>query len=386
MKDISLRRLIAIGGLEVISNIYLNTFLIARIYNLATNPTKTIAVYYIIVYSGIAATMFIFGNYFKRKPVKGIRIGMVLNLVLLLVIMRIDDQIINYYLVIACIIGIAMGTYYGPKQILIGYYAANDSVNYCTISTIVSNVVNIIFPITIGAYIERTSFTAVTVCVACVTGLELLLSMRIKAIDNPHKCDLKAFIKFIKEKKMKKLMYTYIITFLGGITSSVLDRTVLILIMLMFGNMLQLGILTTLFAVFTIISSYIVKKFYKSSSKWMIRVSAIMPMLSVLFLILMTNTVTFVAYKAISSVFICILTLLADSNRYNAIGIFAKAYSAEHQTISELALAAGRITGLVLLIFVNEVISGITAIKVMLVLIGAIIITYAVFIEKVQNS
>lgn len=386
MKNNSLNRLIAIGGLDIIKDIYLNIFLIARIYDLATNATKTIAMYYIIEYVCIAITMVACRGFFKRHPVMGLRIGMMFNLILLIIIMRVDNQIIAHYPMVACVFGIAMGTYYGPNQVLLGYYAAQNSVRYCTVSTIVNNIINVVFPVTIGAYIESTSFMAVTVCMLAVTATQALLTMRIQEIQTSQSCDLLAFAKILSKNKMNKVILTYVITFLGGITSSVLDRTVLILMMMMFGSTMQLGILTTVFAVFTILSSWMVQKFHKTGTNWMIKVSAVMPLLAVLLLVFATNTATFILYKAVSSVFICILTLFANSSRYNVIGKLSEQYAAEHQTLSELALAAGRITGLVVLVVVNEVIGGIIAIKAMLAIIGVIIIVYANLTSKVSKK
>lgn len=382
----SLIRLIAIGGLDVIKDIYLNIFLIARIYDLAMNPTRTIACYYIIVYALIPTTILIFGNYFKRRPVSSMRIGMLLNFALLIIIMQVDNKIISYYPLIATLFGIAMGTYYGPKQVLIGYYATGNSVNYCTISTIINNIVNVVFPITIGAYIQNTSFIAVTICILVVTGIELFITTKIKTVESQYKCDLRVFINLVKENKMRKAVYAYIIIFLGGIVSSVLDRTVLILILMLFGDALQLGILTTIFAGVTVLVSYLVKNLNKKVSRRMINISAVVPLLAVLMLITYTNTVTFIMYKAISSAFICILTLFADANRYDSIGELSKQYSTEHQSILEITLATGRITGFLGLLLVNEVIGEIIAIKVMLSIIGIVIVIYATLIGKVQNS
>lgn len=382
----SLIRLIEIGAMDAIKDIYLNIFLIARIYELASNATKTVAIYYIIEYVCIAITMVACGSYFKRKPNNGLRVGMVLNLVLLLVIMRLDDQIIMYYPVVACIFGVAMGTYYGPMQVLLGNYTDSDAVGYSAISTMLYNIVNVVFPITIGAYIEKTSFLAVTVCMLAVTGIEFVLSFGIEKIQSTQKCNLYAFLKILKKNKISKTINVYIIVFLKGITSSVLDRTVLILIMMMFGSTMQLGILSTIFSIFTVLSSWLVNKIHKDrKNKWLIKISAVMPMVAVILLVVDTSTATFITYKAISAIFICILSVFADASRYNTIGELKELYAAEHQTLSKLSLAAGRIIGLTVLLLVNEVIGGMFAIKIMLVIIGIAIIVYAIFIAKSQD-
>jgi len=379
----NLKRLLGVGALSVITDLYMGIFVTSQIYVLAQNSTTTVAMFYIIEYIFIAATFLLFGTAFKRKPVQSLQLGIVLNLALLVLIIATGDNIIQYYGVIAVLFGISQGAYYSPFNVLVGVY--NDQpVKYCTMSSIVFNIVNIVFPVTIGAYITVTSFTSVTMCMIVVSALEIVISFGIDKVETKAKCDLRVFMNFLKgSSSKKKVMNYYKIGFLKGITSSVLDRTVLIMIMMMYGSNFELGVLNTIFAIFSIFATWLVKKCYsnKNSNK-AIAVSGIMPMVVVIMLVVFTNSATFIMYKAVSSIFICVLSILADIIRFGCMDKKANEhFAAEHQTMSEMALAGGRISGLIVLIAVNEFIGGIVAIKAMLVIISLAIVLMAHFIK-----
>ena len=259
----NLKRLIAIGTLTGITEIYMGTFMSARIYELSSNSIQTIATYYIITYICIVATFLVFGNKIKSEPLKALRIGIILNFSLLIFIMLANEEVINYYVTLAMIFGISQGAYYSPYTVLIGTYNDN-AVRYCTISNMLVNIVSIVFPITIGVYINTTSFVSVTVCMLIVSAVQIIISFKIDSVFVDAKCDIKAFVKELKKSKDNNKVFNYYkIGFFNGIVTSVLDRTVFLLIMMVFGSTLQLGILNTVFAMFTITTTYLMNRFYK---------------------------------------------------------------------------------------------------------------------------
>lgn len=380
----NLKRLLAIGTLTSIKEIYMGTFMSARIYELSSSSIQTIAIYYIITYICIVATFFILGNQIKSKPLKVLRIGIMLNFAFLTLIMLTDEKIINYYIILAIILGISQGAYYSPYAVLIGIYNDN-TVRYCTVSNILANIVSVIFPITIGLYINTTSFVSVTACMLIISTIQIIISFKVDGIFVDSKFDVKSFVKQLKKSKDNTKVFNYYkIGFFNGIVTTVLDTTVIILIMIVFGSTLQLGILNTVFAIFTMVTAYLMNKFYKKQkAKPMVIISAIIPMMAVMLLCISTNTTTVIIYKAINSIFICILTLIASIERYDCLDEKTmKKFTTEHQALAELSLAAGRNFGLVILLFVSNLIEGLYAIIIMLIIINIAIFAYAYLIKK----
>lgn len=376
----NLKRLIAIGTLTGITEIYMNTFLSARIYELASS-IQTLAMYYIVEYIFIAATFLLFGSKIKSKPLKALRFGIILNLILIAFIMIVNEDITKYYIPFAMLLGVAQGSYYSPFSVLVGTYNDN-AVRYCTISSMLTNIISVLFPITIGVYINVASFREVTICMVIVSAVQIAISLGIENVVVETKCNLMSFIEIIKNSK--RVVNYYKIGFFNGIVTSVLDRTVLVLIMLIFGSALQLGILSTVFAVFTIITTGLMNKFYKKEkSRVLIWISAVMPMIAVIILAVDVSRGTVIFYKVIAAIFICILNLVASVERYDCLDVsLQKEYTTEHQTLAEIVLAAGRIFGLSILLILSSLIGGLYAIMIMLIFISFSIIAYAYLIVK----
>jgi len=197
--------------------------------------------------------------------------------------------------------------------------------------------------------------------------VQIIISSKVDDVLTVEKCDIRSFIRELRKSRNNRKVFNYYrIGFFNGIVTSVLDRTVFILIMIVFGSTLQLGILSTVFAVFTITTGCLMNRFYKKEkAKSLIIISAIMPMFAVIMLCVETNTMTVIFYKAVNAVFICILNLIASIERYDCLNEeIMKKFTAEHQEMSELSLAAGRIFGLSVLLVVSSLIYGLYAISV----------------------
>lgn len=88
-------------------------------------------------------------------------------------------------------------------------------------------------------------------------------------------------------------------------------------------------------------------------------------------------------YKLVSAVFICILTTLSGYARYESLDkrVFS-GFDAEHQSLTEMFLAAGRVSGFCALLMCSRVFVGILALQIFLVVIGAVIVAYSRYIYK----
>ena len=126
------------------------------------------------------------------------------------------------------------------------------------------------------------------------------------------------------------------------------------------------------------------KKYYNGKkSKVIIALSAIMPLIAVSVLFVNTNTNTVIFYKVINSVFICILSMMTNIERYACLGKeLNKQFTAEHQIMAEITLGLGRVFGLSVLLIMNTLIGGLYAIMIMLIFISFSIIAYAWLIAK----
>lgn len=382
--------LIMIGALMSIMDVYFHTFLVARFYELASNSTEVIAKYYIRVYIMIAFSFVIFGNFSKKHSKATLRTGIVLNAVVLILIMSLEERVIEYYQVLAIIFGLAQGCYYSPISNLIGINTSNEEGSvikeYCTGSSITVSIVSIVFPVTIGAYLNVASFTKMTGFVLILIAVQIMITFFIKdAKEEPKKYNLKAFIKKVRETREGKAVKNfYKISFCNGIVTSVLDRIVTILILMLYETSFNLGVLSTIFAFSSVIITWSVRRFYKPERmKKAVIVAAIVPSIVVIIFAMNVTRGTFIVYKLVSAVFICILTTLSGYARYESLDkrVFS-GFDAEHQSLTEMFLAAGRVSGFCALLMCSRVFVGILALQIFLVVIGAVIVAYSRYVYK----
>lgn len=382
--------LIVIGALMSIMDVYFHTFLVARFYELSTNSTEVIANYYIRSYTMIALSFVLFGNFSKKHSKATLRTGIILNAVVLILIMALDERVIEYYKIIAIIFGLAQGCYYSPISNLIGINTSDEKGDvikqYCTVSSITVSIVSIIFPVTIGAYLNVASFTKMTGFILVLIAVQIATTFFIKdAKGEIRKYNLKAFMKKVRQtREGKAVANSYKISFCNGIVTSVLDRIVTILILMLYETSFNLGLLSTIFALSSVLITWAVKHFYRP--EWMrkaVIISAIVPSIVVIIFAMNVNQGTFIVYKLVSAVFICILTTLNGYARYESLDkkVFT-GFDAEHQSLTELFLAAGRVSGFCALLACSRIFAGIQALRIFLIVIGAVIIAYSRYIYK----
>ena len=147
-----------------------------------------------------------------------------------------------------------------------------------------------------------------------------------------------------------------------------------------FKSTLNLGIITTIFTIFSIISVYIFQRVYKNRKpKKIIIISAAMLFISVICLLLKINRTTVIIYNLVNSIFMVLLINYADMKRYNSTEDYKEIkekYLVEHQVISEIALEVSRILGYSVL-FLISLLNNIIYFKCLLLVVTICIMLYA---------
>ena len=122
-----------------------------------------------------------------------------------------------------------------------------------------------------------------------------------------------------------------------------------------FKTSFNLGTLTTIFSIFTILVNMIYRKYYKHKyAKSYIIICTILPILSVLCLLFDINKTSVIIYNLMNAIFIKLLSNIKSTERYNCLNIDSlENCKVEHQSMFEIALATGRVLAYFLLLFVG---------------------------------
>lgn len=349
--------IIIMDAIKKIMTIFLGPFLTAYFISPSTNSILNIAIYYIFTYATMAlSTLVVAVLAEKRNRIKIFRIGIILNFIYILIIILLKEKIINYLPIISILYGISASCYYFPYNLFIINKVKNtERTNYMVKLFITISVVGILFPIIFGSIITITNYILTAVIVLFISLIQIILSFFIT--DN-HNGDLEEYnLKkaWLELKKNKQVINCLAGEFFIGmnICNGALETVMVILILNSFKTNINLGIITSIATLLSILVVKIYGLIYnKRDDKKVIIISSIIPVISlIIFLILKTNT-TVIIYKFSYVIFAEILSLVRKIKIFNLSNskIVNKSNQCEFNAIREVTLNVGRVTGYTLLL------------------------------------
>lgn len=349
--------IIITDAIKKIMTIFLGPFLTAYFISTSTNSILNIAIYYIFTYATMAlSTLVVAALAEKRNRIKIFRIGIILNFIYILIIILLKEKIINYLPIISILYGISASCYYFPYNLFIINKVKNtERTNYMVKLFITISVVGILFPIIFGSIITITNYILTAVIVLFISLIQIILSFFIT--DN-HNGDLEEYnLKkaWLELKKNKQVINCLAGEFFIGmnICNGALETVMVILILNSFKTNINLGIITSIATLLSILVVKIYGLIYnKRDDKKVIIISSIIPVISlIIFLILKTNT-TVIIYKFSYVIFAEILSLVRKIKIFNLSNskIVNKSNQCEFNAIREVTLNVGRVTGYTLLL------------------------------------
>lgn len=349
--------IIIMDAIKKIMTIFLGPFLTAYFISTSTNSILNISIYYIFTYATMAlSTLVVAALAEKRNRIKIFRIGIILNFIYILIIILLKEKIINYLPIISILYGISASCYYFPYNLFIINKVKNtERTNYMVKLFITISVVGILFPIIFGSIITITNYILTAVIVLFISLIQIILSFFIT--DN-HNGDLEEYnLKkaWLELKKNKQVINCLAGEFFIGmnICNGALETVMVILILNSFKTNINLGIITSIATLLSILVVKIYGLIYnKRDDKKVIIISSIIPVISlIIFLILKTNT-TVIIYKFSYVIFAEILSLVRKIKIFNLSNskIVNKSNQCEFNAIREGTLNVGRVAGYTLLL------------------------------------
>lgn len=349
--------IIIMDAIKKIMTIFLGPFLTAYFISTSTNSILNIAIYYIFTYATMAlSTLVVAALAEKRNRIKIFRIGIILNFIYILIIILLKEKIINYLPIISILYGISASCYYFPYNLFIINKVKNtERTNYMVKLFITISVVGILFPIIFGSIITITNYILTAVIVLFISLIQIILSFFITDNHNGYLEEYNLKKAWLELKKNKQVINCLAGEFFIGmnICNGALETVMVILILNSFKTNINLGIITSIATLLSILVVKIYGLIYnKRDDKKVIIISSIIPVISlIIFLILKTNT-TVIIYKFSYVIFAEILSLVRKIKIFNLSNskIVNKSNQCEFNAIREVTLNVGRVTGYTLLL------------------------------------
>jgi len=378
------RNIIGLMGTTLINNVlymFLNTFMVAYFVTLTNYDYKIISLYYIASFIFIMLTFLLIGKTIKEKTKVPIyRVGIVFYCIYILMIALLKEKIVDYYLYLGAFYGIVQGLFWSAGHSIINQNVADKANSFISVRSMISKTLKIIFPIIFGVSIELTSFSYIARIILILSFLQFSFSLLIKdeQTEEKKKYNLKEYFEYLKKNTNKKMKSFYKMVVCDGIVSYLLETIITLMIVITFKENISLGILTTIYSVFSIVSVYIFQNKLKNN-KTILKISTLGVVLSIVLLLIDISKTTIILYNFISSVFLVLLRNNAEEKRYaivNSDENLKENYLVEHQIVSELSLNISRIIGYALL-FVASLSINMVILKVLLGIIALIVVAYA---------
>lgn len=345
-----------------IINVFISTFFISYIFEFSKDIFDYIfnvglyqTMYYvafIIIYFAIS---FIVD---KTNRVNIYRLGIFIKFALVLLFIFYGKELASHVFIAGILNGTSTGLYYSSFNVLKQEMVSKSKMkSFSTTLHIAWKIVNIVVPIILGTIIDFNgySFTAIIVSIVCL--IQFLLSFGVKSIKpSGSNYNLNSYIKKLKKKPEigKRIGLLYIICALYGFLT-LLSTLVNVCIVLEYGSNLSLGLLTSVFAIVSIIALFLFNKFSKQGKRGtLFSIFAIIFVLCCSIFAVFTNKITLIIYNLGYAVVSIIIEYTVDVHRNSTLkeaGLYSEI--SEHQTIVETLFGLSRIFAFAIMMLVG---------------------------------
>ena len=386
--------LIASDLIYSLTAIFIETFLVAYFLKITNENITTISIYYIIIYSLLALGNIFMGKIIKKYPSKSkqiLSLGIVSRALFILFIVVLAEKIATNFILIAVIYAFSEILYWCAHELLyIDVTTNKNRKNYMSIKKILGKLINIIAPIILGTSIELYSFTKIALYVFILSLVQIILTLLIRVdINNlkQEKYNYKNFIQCIRNNKLTKIKKYNLAGMAYGIVESSISTLIIIITMMTFKTSFSLGVLTTIFAICSMISLMLYNKFYNNkTSKLILILCSIIVVLGVLGLLIDINKTTLIIYNFCYIITFCIFDVVYNTRKGNLVKeCKIENYREEYIGYTSISIGSGRIIGYLLMLIVSFT-SNLIFFKVLLVIVTAFAPIYCYLTYKTEKD
>lgn len=387
--------LIANDLIYTLTALFIETFLVAYFLKITNDSIIEVSFFYIIMYLILGCGNLLIGKIVKVKTNyrnKIMSIGIVLRAVFILFIVILKEKIAVYFPIVAIVYGISEVFYWVAHEVLFIDVTSNENrKEYMSVKKILGKITNIIAPLILGSSIELYSFTKIAVYVFILSVIEIIISLQIKNRNieqkTSEKYNIKHFLKNINSQHKNKVN-TYLKSAVSyGVIESSMKTLVVIITIMTFKTSINLGILTSIFSIISMIALYLYKKYYnKNNSKAILYSCSILIFFSIIALIIDINKTTLVIFNLFYTVGIGILGTIYDTKKGDLVKeCNFEGYKEEWVSYVGIYIAIGRIFGYTVMLIAG-IFNNLTTFKILLAIVNLFTPVYSWLMYKVEKQ
>lgn len=255
-------------------DLFISTFLIAHLYQFSTsayNYCFKAGLFELISYSCMLLGYFIFSFLVaKTNRIWIYRLALLLRTLVVVFSVFYGEVIAQYIWLAGLLDGVSKGVYWSSYNVLKQEMVSRTSMSkFAVLTFVLQKSVSVVFPITIGALIEISTFSQVAIYVLFICAIQIAVSFVVKA-KKPENSNFD-LIDYFKRLKQNPSMYfkiksVYKVSIIYG-TTSVLSTLMSVCIMLQCGSNLSLGAITSVVGVSVVLTAILFSRFTKEGHR-----------------------------------------------------------------------------------------------------------------------
>ncbi len=350
--------LITFSALRNISDLFLGTFLVSFIMHLSASQIVSVSMYKLFEYAATCAGFFLFAQWCKRyNKVAVFALNLIPKIMLLVAIIMLGDRVVDWVIPLGLLYGIGAAMYHLPMNSMVGEKIASNMMNrYIGAKNTVIYIVKILTPVLLGIFIDTGSYVDMAYVMLGLTVVELGLCFGLSS--SRHKIrrpiDFVGFFRCMMRFPVIRTMFRMEV--LRGFGVGLLGTVITMYTVYMFHTDLNLGIFTTIFAIFSIITSWAFGRWGRRKLyPYMLVVAMIVVLAAMSIFVWNTTPATFLLYNFVYATAIVLMEQISSVTILNLSK--SKCVTANHRieyfVFRDFALFLGRWVGFVGLMYIG---------------------------------
>lgn len=350
--------LITFSALRNISDLFLGTFLVSFIMHLSASQIVSVSMYKLFEYAATCAGFFLFAQWCKRyNKVAVFALNLIPKIMLLLAIIMLGDKVVDWVIPLGLLYGVGAAMYHLPMNSMVGEKIASNMMNrYIGAKNTVIYIVKILTPVLLGIFIDTGSYVDMAYVMLGLTVVEMGLCFGLSP--SRHKTrrpiDFVGFFRCMMRFPVIRTMFRMEV--LRGFGVGLLGTVITMYTVYMFHTDLNLGIFTTIFAIFSIITSWAFGRWGRRKLyPYMLVVAMIVVLAAMSIFVWNTTPATFLLYNFVYATAIVLMEQISSVTILNLSK--SKCVTANHRieyfVFRDFALFLGRWVGFVGLMYIG---------------------------------
>lgn len=354
-----LHLMVGFSALRNISDLFLGTFFVSFVMQVATSEILSISIYKFFEYLTTVIGFYVFANWCKRFDKK---IVFFLNLIpkvaVLILIILLGDAAVNYVILLGGMYGVSAAMHHLPMHLMVRTKVAPHAMSrYIGLKNAVGHATKVLAPVVLGLFITIGSYTemACALLVLCAIEFVMMLFLSPSRHRSSQPVDFKGFLACMS--RFPIIRYLFFAEILRGFSvSGVLGTVITMYTVYMFHTDLKLGFLTTVFAICSIATTYLAGRYaVRENFPKILTFCTVTSMTVMGMFLLWTTPGTFLLYNLLYATVLTLMLQISDVNVYNLSQskCIKSAHQIEYFVIRDTALFIGRWAALIILMYIG---------------------------------